>query len=86
MPRTSLCQDKNKHSNDVLMAEISRGMAMRGRKRIEYAGIAGIAEATAYTRNRNPGEFRLTELRRLFEKLGTSNDVILAVFGREDKR
>ena len=83
MPKTTLCRDKNKHSNDVLMAEISRGMMMRGKKRIEYAGICGISTASAYNRNHNPGDFRLEELRRLFDKFGTSNEVILEVFGRK---
>ena len=86
MPKTNLCQSRDKPMNDALLAEISRGMTMKGKRRIEYAKIAGIAEPTAYTRNRNPGEFRLEELRKLFKAFGTKNEVILAVFGREEDK
>ena len=83
MPKSTLCQDRDKPGNDALMAEIARGMTIKGKLQNEVHRYAGFSKSSWYERRKKPDSFQLGELRGIFRSLGTSNDVILAIFGRK---
>lgn len=76
-------KDQYEKANDLLFSEISRGMELKHRKNMEIGKFAGFSKSNWYKRRSNPSGFRLGELRAIFDALGTSNDVILSVFGRK---
>lgn len=42
----------------------------------------GISDTAWYRRRDDPGSFKLSELRHLFDALKTDNETILHIFGR----
>ncbi len=88
MPKVSYCQTKaikEKEMNDHLLAEITRGMTMKRMLTKDIGKYAGFSESCWYSRKHNPNGFQLGELRAIFDSLGTSDEVILAIFGRNGK-
>lgn len=80
MPK--LKQSHEQVENTILMAEISRGMRMKN-KPDRMAGVYGGFSGNAwYKRKEDPGSFKLSELRHLFDALKTDNETILQIFGR----
>ena len=78
-------KDPYQKANQELFSEIARGMTMKGKKEHEVGVYAGFRPSTWYKRKGIPDHFTLAELRGIFKHLGTSNEVILGVFGREAK-
>ena len=74
MPR--LKQSPEQAGNTALLAEISRGMQIKNKV------YAGISDTAWYRRRDDPGSFKLSELRHLFDALKTDNETILHIFGR----
>ena len=85
MPKVTLCS-RDKPMNDALLAEIARGMAVKGKHPKDIALYTGVSKGTALNRRNKPETFQLGELRKLFNVMGTSNEVILAVFGRKEDK
>ena len=83
MPRVTLGRTKEDAMDRLLLTEISRGMTLRDKSSHEVGQYAGFSTSGWYNRRKNPGSFRLDELRRIFAGLGTSNETILAIFGRK---
>lgn len=80
MPR--LKQSPEQAGNTVLMAEISRGMQIKNKPDRAARVYAGISDTAWYRRRDDPGSFKLSELRHLFDALKTDNETILHIFGR----
>lgn len=88
MPKVSYCQTKAikaKEMNNQLIAEIYRGMIVKGKEARDVRTYAGFSLSSWYAREESPETFKLGELRNIFDALGTSDEVILAIFGRNGK-
>ncbi|MCI8506853.1 MAG: hypothetical protein HFI67_11770 [Lachnospiraceae bacterium] len=78
-------KDPYERANQELFSEIARGMRLKGKKDHEIGKYAGFCESAWYKRRTHPEYFTLPQLRAIFKHLGTSNEVILKIFGREVK-
>lgn len=82
MPKVNLGKSPQDTMNRILLTEISRGMTFKDKPSNEVGQYAGFSRSGWYCRKHDPGSFRLDELRRIFDSLKTSNETILAIFGR----
>ena len=80
MPK--LKQSHEQVENTILMAEISRGMQIKNKPDHASRVYMGISDTAWYRRRDDPGNFKLSELRHLFDALKTDNETILRIFGR----
>lgn len=80
MPR--LKQSPEQAGNTALMAEIRRGMQIKNKPDHAVRVYMGISDTAWYRRRNDPGSFKLSELRHLFDALKTDNETILQIFGR----
>ena len=80
MPK--LKQSPEQAGNTALMAEISRGMQIKNKPDHAARVYMGISDTAWYRRRNDPGNFKLSELRHLFDALKTDNETIVQIFGR----
>lgn len=83
MPKVNLGKSPQDTMNRILLAEIGRGMTLKGKSNNEVWKYVGFSRSSWYHRKHDPGDFKLDELRRIFDSLKTSNETILAIFGRK---
>ena len=66
-----------------IMAEIYRGIVLKGMTMDEILDIMDLSRGTFYNRKNNPLAFRMGELVKMFEALDTEDETILKIFGRK---
>ncbi len=80
MPKTKLSiRESNKTSKKasedrMLVALIDKNLTMVGMQKKELAVLLHMGESTLHARCRNPGDFRRSELQRIFEVLHFSEE------------
>lgn len=76
MPKVKLGMRASRQTDDdrMLIALIDKNLKIRGMQKKELAVKTGMAESTLYSRCRKPGDFKRSELRRIFNVLGFSDE------------
>lgn len=75
MPKVLLTEaarraDTDRKADEEIIGRIGAYLQVTGRNVGQLAARCGMTQATMYNRLRAPGEFRLSEYRRLLEELG----------------
>lgn len=84
MPKVYITREQE--MNEALLRNLRGRLARKNKLRSEDAGqLIHSCAKTWRSRMKDPGDFRLTELRRLFDGVGVSNEEILEIFGRKMK-
>lgn len=82
MPKVYLTREQE--MNEAFRRNARSRLARIDKLRSEDAGeIIHSSDRTWLNRMYNPGQFRLCELRNLFDKAGFTNEEILETFGRK---
>lgn len=69
------------YANRLLLAEIRKGQCLCGERPGQGADAVGMNVNTMRYRRRDPGSYRLFELRRLAEHYGWNDRTIAEIFG-----
>ena len=74
MPRVLLTEaarraERERKADEAIVGRIAAYLAVTGRNMGQLAERCGMKERTLYNREKSPGDFRLSEYRRLCEEL-----------------
>lgn len=82
MPKVHITREQE--LNEVFLRNIRGRLARKEKARYVDAGsVVHVCAATWGNRLKHPGDFRLSELRLLFDRTEFTNSEILEVFGRK---